>query len=156
MTSVDFAKRLFFALVFTALGVGIGALLYWELTLGFAAGKYGGASRADTPGLFWFFMVMQAAMGLAMFRSAVIALMPGIRPATNRLVLAGLALVVLLGAWAVVDLARLGYSLIMQVQGTDRWLYGGLFAVNVGVFATLIYNFFGEELRQRVVKLWRR
>ena len=162
-------KALVTALVFLLLGLSFFALVIWEWAGGYAAGSYGGVSFAAAPGLAWFFVALQLAMG-AMFLSGAVAqvaaggkdddddkdratadavrLPANLHGAIHTLVVAGMAgVLVALGLWALWDLGRM----VLGVFGggadpVDRIVVPLFLCAGIGVFAYLLYSMVAREL----------
>ncbi len=143
-------KRAGVLLVFFAIAAGFGALIAWGLQSGVAAGKYGAATRAETPGLYWFFIMGLVIMALIAIAQGIKAIMPGFR--ARRLVLPGFALLLPCAIWAIVDLIKSFWTAIMQVpELSGRLIYAGLAIMVLGVFVMLLYTLIWPEVQG----LWR-
>ena len=154
------------AAVSLLLGLGFFALVAWEWRSGFVAGSYGGASFAQTPGIAWFLLTLQVAMGFIFGMGAVArwredsdgqtkrdAADPpmGLFGAVHALGAAGAACIVIaLGLWAIWDMG----GLVLQTfrEGRDdpltRVIDGTLLCVVVGVFVWLFFTLLAQPLAE--------
>jgi len=141
------------------LGLGFFALVAWEWRSGFVAGSYGGASFGQTPGIAWFLLALQVAMGgifvlgaLARWQGDGGAARPrhgagnpapiGLVGALQALGAAGGACIVIaLGLWASWDLGVLVLQTFRAARGelAARVIDATLLCVVVGVFVWLFF-----------------
>lgn len=161
-------KAIFKSGVFLLLGLAFFALVAWEWSVGIAAGSYGGASFKEMPGLAWFIVIIQLAMGAMAWMSALACLRGtpeadgrsndegdaagppiGWFDAVHALVAGGLACtVVAVGAWAAWDMAAMVLRLFRESQDDlfARILTASFLAGSVGVFIYLFCFLIGQPL----------
>jgi hypothetical protein len=129
-----------------ALTAGFCALIVWALQTGVAPGKYAAVARADTPGLYWFFISGLAVMALILIANGIKTVVPGFR--AGMMVLPGFAVLLPFGVWALAEMAGSFWKTISAVPETSgRLIYAGLAVMVVGVLATLLYTLIWPEVR---------
>lgn len=152
-------KALFTAIMFLLIGLSFYALVVWELRVGVAAGTYGGAKFAEAPGIAWFIVAVQVAMG-TMFLIAALTRLTGTNNETGKeedathapanrfhamltVFGAGVAgLVMAVGAWAAWDMGVMVVGVIRN-SGDDmlsRVIVALCLCASVGVFVVLLFN----------------
>lgn len=144
-------KRVAGAAGFLALAAGFAALTVWSLRSGQAAGKFGIAARAGSPGTYWFILTVYALMSLGFAARAAKAFAPSLplRP----LAIPALAVLLLMGIWMGVERAGALAGVVMGVADpTQRLIYGGLALLLLGVVGSVLYQLVWLDLRDR----WRR
>jgi hypothetical protein len=129
-----------------ALAAGFCALIVWSLQNGVAAGKYGAATRSETPGLYWFVIVGLATMALVFIANGIKAMAPAFR--IRLIVIPGFALLLPFAVWAMIELAGAFWKAILGVPELGgRVLYAGLAVMLLGVIGTLLYTLIWPEVR---------
>ena len=165
MKFLKFLKSLFTAVIFLLIGLSFYALVVWELRVGMAAGTYGGAKFAEAPGLAWFIVTVQVAMG-TMFLMGALARLTGTDNETGKeedatyaptnrfhamLTVLGAAvagLVMTVGVWAAWDMAVMVVGVIRN-NGDD--MFSRVFLAlcmcgSVGVFVYLLFSMMIQPL----------
>jgi hypothetical protein len=121
-------------------------LIVWGLQSGTAAGKYAAATRVETPGLYWFFIIGLAVMALIFISNGIKAVAPTFR--ARLLVVPGFVALLPFGAWGLAELAASFWSMIMGIPDlTGRLIYAGLAVMVLGVLGTLLYTLIWPEVR---------
>ena len=144
-------KRIGWAAGCLGLAAGFAALIVWSLRSGFAAGKYGMASRADSPGTYGFILTAYALFALGSLAGAAKAFAPSLplRP----LAIPALAVLLLMGIWMGVErVGALAGVVMAETDPTQRLILGGLALMAIGVLGAVLYQLVWLDLRDR----WRR
>ncbi len=141
-------------MVFLAIAVGFFALVRFEITYGFAGGKFGGAEVSDSPGTFWFFIELQTLMGLYSLVNAIMVFWnysqrntrekdrepPATIVAIYWLLVTLLFLVLsLLAGWSAFEMLCIAYNFVDNFEMPKKAIVGGLFLICLGVFGYLVY-----------------
>jgi len=144
-------KRIVWAAACLALAAGFVALVVSSLRSGLAAGKYGLAARAGSPGTYWFILTAYGLFAGAFLALAVKAIAPSI--SLRPLAIPALAVFLLMGIWMGVERIGALAGVVLEVADpTQRLIYGGLAITLVGVLGFVLYQMVWLELRDR----WRR
>ena len=148
-------KRIAAAAAFFALGAGFLALAAWCLVHGVSAGAYAAASRAESPALFWLFIAGDAWLAFVMLGGGLKAL--GIDLPMGLAPVSGLAALLALGLWALIELAaRLIPSVLAEPDLFARALLLVFAALGLGVFAYLLKSLVWETLKEEWLERRRR
>jgi hypothetical protein len=139
-------KRTGMLLACFAVAAGFFTVVLWGLQSGVAAGKYGAATRVETPGLYWFFIAGLVAMALIFLAAGIKAVIPAFP--SRWLVIPALGLLLPLGLWGIGELTGIFWKMIVGVPDlSGRLIYAGLAIMLLGVVATLLYTLIWPEVR---------
>jgi polyferredoxin len=152
-------KSFFSFIIFLLIATGFFFLIRFEIHYGVAGGKFGGAEINKMPGTFWFFIGMQAFLGLFLLVTAIKELRnflngknykpdPDKNPPHEKFIaiywlLATLFFLVinLLAIWSAFEMVFSMYGLIKDDEMSRKAILGSLFLVCIFVFCYLYYMF---------------
>jgi|GEM_PF-6660331 len=132
-----------------ALGAGFGALAAWSVATGLAGAKYGAASRADSPALFWFLVAGQLFIGAGFVFTGLKVWLPGLH--SRRPAVAGLAVLLALGVGMGLERAAAFASIVLAAESLGEALtYAALGLIMLGVIGAVLYQLLWLELKERL------
>ncbi|MEO6540325.1 MAG: hypothetical protein ABIN74_05015 [Ferruginibacter sp.] len=151
-------KSFFTTLIFLLIAAGFFFLIRFEIRYGIAGGKFGGVEVINMPGTFWFFIALQAFLGLSLVTNAIKELMKFRRRNIEKsdpaniiaiywlLAASFFCIVNLLAIWSAVEMLVSAYKSIVDLEMPKKAILGVLYLLSFFVFCYLYYTFLFSSL----------